>query len=69
MTDQIPMPDLAQSVRRLHDTEDFPVVLDFLKQERERCFADLRQAESPHDVMKLAGSIATLQELSEILSG
>jgi len=59
--------DLADAVRRLQGSDDFRVILDFLAQERDRFFADLRQAETPNDVMKVTGSIATLHELLETL--
>jgi len=62
------MPDLSVAVAKLHGFDEYHVVLDFLRQERERFVGDLRQAENPHDVMKIAGSLATLQELLETLS-
>ena len=68
MSTEIPMPDLSRSVEKLLGFDEYHVVLDFIRQERERFVADLRQAETPNDVMKIAGSLATLQEMLETLS-
>jgi len=62
------LPPLAQALETLRGMDEFQSVLAFMEDERKRLFMDLRQAENPHDVMKLAGSIATIQELGEILS-
>lgn len=59
--------ELADAVRRLQGSDDFRVVLDFIAQEKDAFLSDLRQAESPNDVMKIAGSLATLQELLKTL--
>jgi len=48
--------------------QEWESLLQFLSEEREQFFADQRQAESPHDVMKLAGSIATITELAGTLT-
>lgn len=68
MSTELPMPDLARSVEKLQGLDEYHVVIEFIRQERERFVGDLRQAESPHDVMKIAGSLATLQELLDTLS-
>jgi hypothetical protein len=68
MSDETYNPDLAQSVEKLRGLDEYRVVLEFIRTERERFVGDLRQAESPNDVMKIAGSLATLQELLETLS-
>jgi len=68
MSDETYNPDLAQSVEKLRGLDEYRVVLDFIRTERDRFFADLRQAENPHDVMKITGSVSTLQELLETLS-
>jgi len=68
MSDEAYNPDLAQSVEKLRGLDEYRVVLEFIRLERERFVGDLRQAESPNDVMKIAGSLATLQELLETLS-
>ena len=67
MNQEMPLPELSAAVQRLRDSDDFQSVLIFLAQERDRFFADLRQAETPHDVMKITGSVATLHELLETL--
>ena len=42
--------------------------LSFLEDEREVFIANLRQAENPNEVMKLAGSISTLDEILQFVS-
>lgn len=42
--------------------------LSFLEDEREVFIANLRQAEGPNEVMKLAGSISTLDEILQFVS-
>lgn len=64
----IALEDVQKAATRMIGNDDFEIVIEFLSQERERLFADLRQAENPNDVMKIAGSVAALQELIEILS-
>lgn len=59
----LPRPTLDAALAELQHRDEFKVVLDFIKGERERFFGDFRQAESQSDCMKLAGSIATLDEL------
>jgi hypothetical protein len=63
----IPRPTLEQSVVSLSDRDEYKTILDFIRDERDRFFGDMRQAESPNDVMKLAGSIATMDELLQTL--
>lgn len=59
----IPRPTLEQSVKALADRDEYKVIMQFIRDERDRFFGDLRQAEGANDVMKLAGSIATMDEL------
>ena len=63
----LPKPTIQQAVAELQHRDEFKVIVSFLKDERERFFEDLRQAESPNDVMKLAGSTATLGEIINLL--
>lgn len=63
----IPRPTLNQAIAELAGRDEFRTILAFIQDERERFFGDLRQAETPHDVMKLAGSVATLDELLQTL--
>jgi len=63
----IPRPTLEQSVIALSDRDEYKTILDFIRDERDRFFGDMRQAEAPNDVMKLAGSIATMDELLQTL--
>jgi histidinol-phosphate/aromatic aminotransferase/cobyric acid decarboxylase-like protein len=64
----IPRPTLEQSVAALSDRDEYKVIIGFIREERERMFGDLRQAETSNDVMKVAGSVATLDEMLQMLS-
>lgn len=68
MSDEPYNPDLAQSVEKLRGFDEYRVVLEFIRTERERFIGDLRQAETPSDVMKITGSVVTLHEMLETLS-
>lgn len=63
----LPKPTIQQAVAELQHRDEFKVIVQFLRDERERFFGDLRQAENPNDVMKLAGSTATLDEIIQLL--
>jgi len=63
----MPRPTLDQSVKALADRDEYKVIINFLKDERERFFGDLRLAENPNDVMKIAGSVATLDDMLGLL--
>ena len=63
----LPKPSIQQAVAELQHRDEFKVIVSFLRDERERFFGDLRQAENPNDVMKLAGSTATLDEIIQLL--
>lgn len=41
--------------------------MSFIKDERETFISSLRQAENPNEVMKLAGSISTLDEILQFV--
>jgi len=64
----IPIPTLPEAVSILVNNEEFKVFLSFLEDEREVFIANLRQAENPNEVMKLAGSISTLDEILQFVS-
>jgi hypothetical protein len=64
----IPIPTLPEAVAILANNEEFKVFLSFLEDEREVFIANLRQAENPNEVMKLAGSISTLDEILQFVS-
>ena len=64
----IPKPDIQTAVEALRDREEYAAILQFIYDEREKFFGDLRQAESSNDVMKIAGSVAALDELLSVLS-
>jgi len=64
----IPRPNLEQSVAALSDRDEYKTILDFIRDERDRFFSDMRQAATSDDVMKLCGSIATADELLMVLT-
>jgi hypothetical protein len=64
----IPRPTLEQSVASLGDRDEYKTILDFIRDERDRFFSDMRQAATHEDVMKLCGSIATADELLLVLT-
>jgi hypothetical protein len=65
---QLPKPTIQQAVESLSDRDEFKAIVQFVRDERERFFGDLRQCVEPNEVMKLVGSISTLDELLSLLS-
>ena len=63
----IPKPTLIDSIKILKNNEEFKVFIEFITDEREAFIGQLRMAENPNDVMKLSGSIATLDELLQMI--
>jgi hypothetical protein len=63
----IPKPTIQQSVAELSSRNEFKVIIQFIQDERERFFGDLRQCSETNDVMKIVGSISTLDELLILL--
>jgi histidinol-phosphate/aromatic aminotransferase/cobyric acid decarboxylase-like protein len=64
----IPKPTIQEAVESLSDRDEYKAILQFLRDERERLFADFRQCADSNDVMKVAGSVATLDEILQVLS-
>lgn len=64
----LPKPTIQQSVEALSDRDEFKAIIQFVRDERDRFFGDLRQCVETNEVMKVAGSIATLDELLSLLS-
>ena len=64
----LPKPTIQQSVEALSDRDEFKAIVQFVRDERERFFGDLRQCVETNEVMKVVGSIATLDELLSLLS-
>jgi hypothetical protein len=63
----LPKPTIQQSVAALSSRDEFKVIIQFIQDERERFFGDLRQCAETNDVMKIVGSISTLDELLILL--
>jgi hypothetical protein len=64
----LPKPTIQQSVEALFDREEYHAIVQFIRDEREKFFGDLRLCESSNDVMKIAGSVAALDELLGVLA-
>lgn len=63
----IPKPTLLEAMSILKNNEEFKVFIEFIVDEREAFIGNLRQAENSNDVMKLSGSIATLDEILQFI--
>lgn len=63
----LPKPTIQQAVAALSDRDEFKSIIQFIQDERERFFADLRQCVDNNEVMKIVGSVATLDELLSLL--
>jgi hypothetical protein len=64
----IPKPSIQTAAEALRDREEYAAILQFIHDEREKFFGDLRLCESSNDVMKIAGSVAALDELLGVLA-
>ena len=64
----LPKQTIQQAVESLSDRDEFKAIVQFVRDERERFFADLRQFTETNEVMKVVGSVATLDELLSWLS-
>jgi hypothetical protein len=64
----LPKPTVQQAIEALSDRDEFKAIVQFIREERERFFGDLRQCVETNEVMKVAGSISTLDELLTLLS-
>jgi histidinol-phosphate/aromatic aminotransferase/cobyric acid decarboxylase-like protein len=63
----IPKPTIQQAVKSLYDRDEFKAIVQFIRDERERFFTDLRQCVETNEVMKIVGSVSTLDELLSLL--
>jgi len=64
----LPKPTVQQAIEALSDRDEFKAIVQFIREERERFFGDLRQCVETNEVMKVAGSISTLDELLTLIS-
>jgi histidinol-phosphate/aromatic aminotransferase/cobyric acid decarboxylase-like protein len=63
----LPKPTIQQAIESLSDRDEFKAIVQFVRDERERFFADLRQCVETNEVMKIVGSVSTLDELLSLL--
>ena len=68
MTTEFPKQTVAEAIQILSDRDEFKIIVEFIRDERERFFMDLRQATDSNEVMKITGSISTLSEIIELMS-
>jgi histidinol-phosphate/aromatic aminotransferase/cobyric acid decarboxylase-like protein len=64
----LPKPTIQQAIESLSDRDEFKAIVQFVHDERERFFGDLRQCTETNEVMKLVGSVSTLDELLSLLT-
>jgi len=64
----LPKPTVQQAIEALSDRDEFKAIVQFIREERERFFGDLRQCVDTNEVMKVTGSISTLDELLTLLT-
>jgi len=64
----LPKPTVQQAVESLSDRDEFKAIVEFIRDERERFFTDLRQCVETNEVMKIVGSVSTLDELLSLLT-
>ena len=64
----LPKPTIQQAVESLSDRDEFKAIVQFVRDERERFFADLRQCTETSEVMKIVGSVSTLDELLSLFT-
>ena len=64
----LPKPTVQQAIEALSDRDEFKAIVKFIREERERFFSDLRQCTDTNEVMKIVGSISTLDELMSLLT-
>ena len=64
----LPKPTVQQAVESLSDRDEFKAIVEFIRDERERFFTDLRQCVETNEVMKIVGSVSTLDELLSLLA-
>lgn len=67
MNTPLPKPSLQTAINELKFRDEWKVIVQFIRDERERIFGDMGPAESPNEIMKLAGGIARLDELLQVL--
>lgn len=69
MSDEVPKPTLEQSLERLRNLDEFRVVCDYIKDEREAAISRLFDAPTGEEAMKLAGIVSGYSNLHLLLLG
>lgn len=60
--------DLDTAINALAHREEYKYILWVIEQEREGLFSDLQKAKDPNEVMKIAGGIARVDQILDLLS-
>lgn len=63
-----PQLDLDTAIKALAHREEYKYILWVIEQEREGLFSDLQKAKDPNEVMKIAGGIARVDQILDLLS-
>ena len=63
----LPKPTIQQAIDALSDRDEFKAIIQFIQDERERFFTDLRPCVDTNEIMKIVGSVSTLDELLSLL--
>jgi hypothetical protein len=56
------------AIQNLRNTEDYKVVLEYIREERERMLGDFSVCIESNSVMRNAGRISAIDELLQIIS-
>lgn len=60
--------DLETAIKALCHRDEYKYILWVIEQEREGLFSDLQKAKDPNEVMKIAGGIARVDQILDLLS-
>lgn len=63
----LPRPTLDNAITSISDRDEYKTILDFIYDERDKFMGDFRLAANDFETGKVAGSIAALDELLQIL--
>lgn len=65
---QLPKPNIQEACDALRDRDEYRAIVQYLRDERERFFSDLRVCSDSNDIMKVAGSISAIDEIIALMS-
>jgi len=59
----IPRPDLEQAIASLSERDEWRVITRFIRDERDRAFADFASLDTPEKVMANAGRVGAFDDV------